>query len=241
LDEIGIAVRQKGNESWGVQIPRADVASGPGVLSTGTNTNKGKGKAVTPVRSDEEVSSDDDHHLQRRRLPHNDGRLVGGLPPTRKKALMAVSTPLRGSVAVTSPVAAPGMSGVTNEAAVASRAAVEREVMDVVATKKDMNDAAAAERVATDAAAEEKAVEGGTMEAASRGVAESFPAPMARAERTVISGGSTPPAKCRFCGSWNPRYVVEHCICPFLYAYFVSHGFFIVQCVSFQQDTYPQS
>jgi hypothetical protein len=74
LDEIGIAARQKGDESQGVQIPGADVAYGSGAPSDSLDLGKGKGKAATPVRSDDEVSSDDGHPLQRRRrLLHSDG------------------------------------------------------------------------------------------------------------------------------------------------------------------------
>jgi hypothetical protein len=65
MDEIGIAARQKGGESQGVQIPGADVAYGSGAPSDGLDPGKGKGKAATPVRSDDEVSSDDGHPLQR--------------------------------------------------------------------------------------------------------------------------------------------------------------------------------
>jgi hypothetical protein len=63
LDEIGLAVRQKGNESWGVQIPGADVAGGPGATSVGSDPSQGKGKAAMLVHSDDEVSLDDDHPL----------------------------------------------------------------------------------------------------------------------------------------------------------------------------------
>jgi hypothetical protein len=78
LDDIGIAMRQKGDESRGVQIPGPDTAGGPGVSSADPNASKGSGKAVTPVRSDNEVLSDDDHPLQRRRSLHSDGCPVGG-------------------------------------------------------------------------------------------------------------------------------------------------------------------
>jgi hypothetical protein len=82
LDEIGIATWQKGDKFWGVQMPGADVAGGPGAPSASPNTGKGKGKAVTLVRSDNEVSLDDDHPLQRRRrFLHNDGCPVSGPPP----------------------------------------------------------------------------------------------------------------------------------------------------------------
>jgi hypothetical protein len=110
-------------------------------------------------------------------------------------------------------------------------AAAESEAADA-ATKKAMDDAAVvAERAvrdkrATDPATEKKAtgnvavVEGATTEITSWGVAESSPTPMVGAKRTDVSGGSTPPAKHRFCGSWKPRYAVGPYICPStLYAY----------------------
>jgi hypothetical protein len=83
LDEISIAARHKGDESRGVWIAGADVASGPGARSTRLDTNKGKGKVVMAVHSDDVVSSDDDHPLQRRRrLLHNNGCPVSA-PPSR--------------------------------------------------------------------------------------------------------------------------------------------------------------
>jgi hypothetical protein len=147
---------------------------------------------------------------------------------------------------------APGTSGTADEEAVASRATTERQAMDA-AVKKAVDDAVAdkratANKMAADEAAEEKvatdavAAEGATLVAVTRGATESFPAPAAGAKRVAVSGGSTPPAKHQFRGSWKPRYAVGHCICPsFLYVYLVSLGFFIMQCVSFQQDPYPWS
>jgi hypothetical protein len=57
LDEIGIDVRQKGDESQGVQIPGMDIADGPIVPSAGPDTSKRKGKVVTPICSDDKMSS----------------------------------------------------------------------------------------------------------------------------------------------------------------------------------------
>jgi hypothetical protein len=54
-------VRQKGDESRGVQMPGADAAGGPGGPSTSPDANKGKVKVAMPVRSDDEVSLDEDH------------------------------------------------------------------------------------------------------------------------------------------------------------------------------------
>jgi hypothetical protein len=63
LDEIGIDVRLKGDESRGALIPEADVAGGPGGMSTSPNASKGTGKVAMPVHSDDEVLSYDDHLL----------------------------------------------------------------------------------------------------------------------------------------------------------------------------------
>jgi hypothetical protein len=114
---------------------------------------------------------------------------------------------------------------VADDAVAAKRAAMDKEVVDAAVEENDAADAAAAD--------------GATLEAASQGVVKSSPTPAIGAKRVAVSGGSTPPAKHQFRGSWKPRYVVGHCICPFPYVYFVSLGFFAVQCVSLQQDSYP--
>jgi hypothetical protein len=62
LDDIDIIARQRGDESWGIQIPRADIADGQGGVSTGPRSGKEKGKAVPHViLSDTEVSSEEDN------------------------------------------------------------------------------------------------------------------------------------------------------------------------------------
>jgi hypothetical protein len=68
LDDIDIIAWQRGDESWGIQIPRVDVAGGQGGASTGPSSGKEKGKVVPRiVLSDTEVSSEeDDVPLQRR-------------------------------------------------------------------------------------------------------------------------------------------------------------------------------
>jgi hypothetical protein len=66
-----------------VQIPETDAVGDPSGASTGPDLGKGKCKAAMPVCNDNEVSSDDDHPLQRRRrLLHSDGLPVGGPPST---------------------------------------------------------------------------------------------------------------------------------------------------------------
>jgi hypothetical protein len=94
LDEISIAARHKGDESRGVWIAGADVAGGPGAPSTRLDTNKGNDKVVMAVRSDDAVSSDDDHPLQRRRrLLHNNGCPISAPPLERSQTPATVSTP----------------------------------------------------------------------------------------------------------------------------------------------------
>jgi hypothetical protein len=136
------------------------------------------------------------------------------------------------------------MSSVVGEAVAVSRVTVDRGAMDAVAAKKAVDDAATAERAVVDKRVayavaqvkvvdDEAAAERATAEATSRDVAESSPAPAVGAKRDVVSSGSTPPTKRQFHGSYNPQYVVGCCIClSFTYAYFVSLGFFVVQCVS---------
>jgi hypothetical protein len=61
LDDISIVARQRGDESWGIQIPEADIADGQGGASTGPSPGKEKGKMVPHIiLSDTEVSSEDD-------------------------------------------------------------------------------------------------------------------------------------------------------------------------------------
>jgi hypothetical protein len=144
------------------------------------------------------------------------------------------------------------MPSATGEAVTVSRVVVDREAVDAAAVKKVTDDAATALRVVVDKRAANTAVEvkvaddvavaeRATVEAASRDVVEPSRAPAAEAKRAAISEGSTPPIKWRFCGSWKPRYAVGHYICLFFtYAYFVLLGFFVVQCVNFQQDAYAR-
>jgi hypothetical protein len=91
--------------------------------------------------------------------------------------------------------------------------------------------AAADEKVVADAMAKG----GATPKVASQAVVELSPALVAGAKMVAISGSSTPRTKHRFYGSWKPRYIVRHCICPsFPFVYFASLGFFALQCVSLQ-------
>jgi hypothetical protein len=145
-------------------------------------------------------------------------------------------------------MAVPSMYAVIDDAVAALRAAVKREAVDVVAKKVTDDAAVAVDKKAADAAMDEEvapdavAVEGATLKVAFHGMVDSSPAPMAGAKRAVVSDGSTPLTKRQFRGSWKPRYVVGHYVCPsFLYVYFISLGFFVVQRVSLQQDTYPRS
>jgi hypothetical protein len=123
-------------------------------------------------------------------------------------------------------------------------ATVKRATDDMVAAKKVADDMvvaerAAADKMAIDVDAGEKAVsnmdvmEGTTAEVASQDVAESSPTPVVGVKRATILGGSTPPAKCQFRGSWKPRYAIGPAfVLLFFYAYFVLPEFSIVQHVS---------
>jgi hypothetical protein len=107
----------------------------------------------------------------------------------------------------------------TDDAVVAERAPMDKEVVDAAVEENAMADAVA--------------VEGPTPEAASQGVVKSSPTPAVGAKRAVVSSGSTPPVKHKFRGSWKPRYIARHCICSsFPYVYIVSLGFVAMQCVS---------
>jgi hypothetical protein len=94
LDNIDITARQRGDESWGIQIPKTDVANSQGGASTVPGSSKGKGKVASSgsaskvssriILSDTEVLSDDDLPLQRRkRLYRSDGSTVGCPPLSR--------------------------------------------------------------------------------------------------------------------------------------------------------------
>jgi hypothetical protein len=99
LDDIGITAWKRGDESWGVQIPRADAAGGQGGASTSPSSDKVKGKVVPRVvLNDTKVSlEEDDIPLQRRmrqfhsggstaRGPPLLGQQAPGLPPCRSLA-----------------------------------------------------------------------------------------------------------------------------------------------------------
>jgi hypothetical protein len=62
LDDIDITVRQRGDESRGVQIPGEDIADSWGGASTDPSSDKEKGKVVPHIiLSDTEVSSKEDN------------------------------------------------------------------------------------------------------------------------------------------------------------------------------------
>jgi hypothetical protein len=65
MDDIGIALIQRGDQSRGVQIPGAGAAGGQGGAAPSPAPTKGKGKVVRVIHSDDEVSSDDDVPVQR--------------------------------------------------------------------------------------------------------------------------------------------------------------------------------
>jgi hypothetical protein len=87
LDNIGITVQQKGDESRGVQIPGTNTTSGQGGGDTTTAPSKGKGKAMQVIASDDKVLSDDDASLQRwLRSICSTGSMVGGPTPVEPRS-----------------------------------------------------------------------------------------------------------------------------------------------------------
>jgi hypothetical protein len=127
-----------------------------------------------------------------------------------------------------------------NNAVAMKRAAMDKEATYTTVVKKAADEAVANKKV-TDVAVVKKATddtavaERATTEAATRSAVESSPALVMGMKRVATSGGSTPLAKWPFHGSWKPWYVERSRSCSsFLYVYFVSLGFFIVQCVFFQ-------
>jgi hypothetical protein len=91
LEDIGITARQRGDESWGMQIPVTDIASGQSGVNTSLGSGKGKGKVASfgstlkvsswTVLSDTKVSADDDCPLQRRKRFYCSDRSTVGRPP----------------------------------------------------------------------------------------------------------------------------------------------------------------
>jgi hypothetical protein len=65
MDDISIALIQRGDQSRGVQIPGSGAAGGQGGAAPSLAPTKGKGKVVRVIHNDDEVSSDDDVPVQR--------------------------------------------------------------------------------------------------------------------------------------------------------------------------------
>jgi hypothetical protein len=82
MDDVGISPIQRGDQSCGVQIPGIDVTGGHGGAVPTPAPNKGKGKVVRVVHSDDEVSSDDDVSLQRRMRAPGRGTSMASAPPS---------------------------------------------------------------------------------------------------------------------------------------------------------------
>jgi hypothetical protein len=82
MDDVGITLIQRDDQSRGVQIPGAGAAGGQGGTTPSLAPSKGKGKVVRVICSDNEVSSDDDVPLQRWMRVRGRGKsTVGGPPP----------------------------------------------------------------------------------------------------------------------------------------------------------------
>jgi hypothetical protein len=150
MDDVGIAPIQRGDQSRGVQIPGAGTAGG---AAPSPALSKGKGKVVRVIRSDDEVSSDDDVPMQRQMRARGRGRSTAdGPPPVAPASRPALSAAAQATVPR-------GSSGslATGDTVAATRAATAKEAMDATAAKEAAEEAA--EKKATEEAVKKKAVE----------------------------------------------------------------------------------
>jgi hypothetical protein len=65
MDDVSIALIQRGDQYRGIQIPGTGAAGGQGGTARSPTPSKGKGKVMRVILIDDEVSSDDDVPLQR--------------------------------------------------------------------------------------------------------------------------------------------------------------------------------
>jgi hypothetical protein len=184
MDNIGIAMIQRGDESQGLWITGADTAGGQGGANTAPIPSKSKGKVVRTIRIDDEVSSDDDILLQRpMRAFGSSGSVTGRLPVMGQKV----------------PIAATGLP-------LDPSMVVERKTTDYAATvKKAMYDDVVVKKAADDTAVKKKTVDD-TAEAKKAAAGSSSPLVLAAgSKRAIAPSGSTPPAKRPFLGHWKPH------------------------------------
>jgi hypothetical protein len=184
MDNIGIAMIQRGEQSRGLWITGADTASGQGGANTALIPSKSKGKVVRTIRIDDEVSSFDDILLQRpMRAFGSSGSVTGRLPVMGQKV----------------PIAATGLP-------LDPSMVVERKTTDYAATvKKAMYDDVVVKKAADDTAVKKKTVDD-TAEAKKAAAGSSSPLVLAAgSKRAIAPSGSTPPAKRPFLGHWKPH------------------------------------
>jgi hypothetical protein len=171
MDDVGIAPIQRGGQSRGVQIPRAGTAGG---AAPSPALSKGKGKVVRVIRSDDEVSSDDDVPMQRQLRACGRGRSTTDGPPPVAPAsrpdlsAAAQATVPRGSsgslaagdtVAATRAATMKEATEATTAKEAAEEAAEKKKATEEAAKKKAVEEAAARKMVAKEAAAKKKATE----------------------------------------------------------------------------------
>jgi hypothetical protein len=90
-----------------------------------------------PIHSDDEVSLDDDHPLQRRRmLLHSNGFPISGPPPVGQQVPVAVTIQCPDPLVDAKPAMTLGGSSITDNAAAISRAAMEKDAMDVMKQRR---------------------------------------------------------------------------------------------------------
>jgi hypothetical protein len=178
MDDVGIAPIQRGDQSWGIQIPRAGSASGQGNAAPSPAPSKWKGKVVWVIRSDDEVSSDDDVPLERQMRARGRGRSTIDGPPLAAPVLRPTSSAAAwatvprgcsGSLAVGDTVA-------TTRGAAAKEAAAKKKATEEAVTKKKASEEAA------------KKTESGAVIAGS----DPSPSPSVGVKRVTASSGSTP-------------------------------------------------
>jgi hypothetical protein len=186
MDDISIASVQRGDQSRDVQIPKMGVAGGQGGAVFTPAPIKNKGKVVRVVHSDNEVSTDDDVPLQRRRRVADSSKsmadgtpLVGTVPRPDSSAAAQAMAPRGSDDSLTA-------DGTT----VATRATAEKEVADAATAKRVMDDATMVKKAIDEAAAVKRAVDDTTIVGSG-----SSSAPSVGAKRAAVPSSSTPLTK----------------------------------------------
>jgi hypothetical protein len=157
MDAIGIAPIQRGDQSRGVQILGLGAVGGQGGSAPSLAPSKGKGKVVRVIRSDDEVSSndDDDVPLQRRMRARGRGRSTAvGPPPTAPTSRPASLVVARSTV----PGGSSGSSA-AGDMVETTRVASAKEVVDATVAKEVVEEVMGKKKATEEAAVKKKASE----------------------------------------------------------------------------------